>query len=279
MSARKECFIISTIGEKDSNERKIADEKFDLVFEPVLKEANYNVTRADKIGTPGSISYDIVQRIITSELVIADVSDLNPNVFYELAIRNAIKKPVIVIKGIAQKMPFDIYDKRAISVDMKEARIWTESKKQLGIQIKEAEKDEELASKSILTDFTFPLDTEKKFSPDKELIFQMKDMQGEIRRLRSELHESSQKRLSDYDDSITMGEMLITQSRVSKLQSFMDILKKLEGRNKKAVPEDLLLKKLMNTGNFGLNEAKDTLRQLLREASVYESKPGHYNRV
>ena len=117
------CFIISSIGEKDTETRKYADDKFDLVFEPVLKETGYEeVTRADKIGTPGSISYDIVNHIINSKLVIADVSDLNPNVFYELAIRNAVQKPVIVIKADGQKMPFDIYDKRAISIDMKSAR-------------------------------------------------------------------------------------------------------------------------------------------------------------
>ena len=117
----KTCFIISTIGEEDSEPRKTADEKFDLVFEPILKELDYDVIRADKVGTPGSISYDIVERVITSDLVIADVSDLNPNVFYELAIRNAVKKPVIIIKEISQKMPFDIYDKRAISINMKNA--------------------------------------------------------------------------------------------------------------------------------------------------------------
>lgn len=52
MTDRKTCFIISTIGEKDSLERKNADEKFDLVFEPILKEFDYDVTRADKVGTP-----------------------------------------------------------------------------------------------------------------------------------------------------------------------------------------------------------------------------------
>lgn len=52
MSGKKTCFIISTIGEDNSNDRKISDEKFDLVFRPVLEELDYVVTRADKIGSP-----------------------------------------------------------------------------------------------------------------------------------------------------------------------------------------------------------------------------------
>ena len=94
----KTCFIISSIGKEGSEIRAKADEKFDLIFEPVLNELGYGVTRADKIGSPGSISREIVENIISSDLVIADVSDENPNVFYELAIRNAVKKPVIVFK-------------------------------------------------------------------------------------------------------------------------------------------------------------------------------------
>lgn len=185
----KSCFIISSIGEKESEIREIADEKFDLVFEPVLKDAGFEeVTRADKIGTPGSISYDIVNHIINSELVIADVSDLNPNVFYELAIRNAIQKPVIVIKSEGQKMPFDIYDKRAISLDMNTARQWTEAKEELKKQIENVNENPELASKSILSDFTgFQINATNEKKTDTNL--ELKDLKSEIRRIYDEVRK------------------------------------------------------------------------------------------
>lgn len=185
----KSCFIISSIGEKESEIREIADEKFDLVFEPVLKDAGFEeVTRADKIGTPGSISYDIVNHIINSELVIADVSDLNPNVFYELAIRNAIQKPVIIIKSEGQKMPFDIYDKRAISLDMNTARQWTEAKEELKKQIENVNENPELASKSILSDFTgFQINATNEKKTDTNL--ELKDLKSEIRRIYDEVRK------------------------------------------------------------------------------------------
>ncbi len=68
-------------------------------------------------------------------------------------------------------------------------------------------------------------------------------------------------------------------SEVSKMQLFMDVLKSLEGENKTAVEEKLFTQELMKTGKFTEEEARNYIRKMLREASIYESKPGHYNRV
>jgi DNA replicative helicase MCM subunit Mcm2 (Cdc46/Mcm family) len=68
-------------------------------------------------------------------------------------------------------------------------------------------------------------------------------------------------------------------SEVSKLQLFMDVLKSLEGDSKTAVEEKSFVKELVKTGKFTEEEARNFIRRMLREASIYESKPGHYNRV
>ncbi len=68
-------------------------------------------------------------------------------------------------------------------------------------------------------------------------------------------------------------------SEVSKLQLFMDVLRSLEGDSKTAVEEKLFVKELAKTGKFTEEEARNFIRRMLREASIYESKPGHYNRV
>lgn len=69
------------------------------------------------------------------------------------------------------------------------------------------------------------------------------------------------------------------RSEVSKMQLFMDVLKSLEGDNKVAVEEKEFVKELEKTGKFNEEEARNYIRRMLREASIYESKPGHYNRV
>ncbi len=68
-------------------------------------------------------------------------------------------------------------------------------------------------------------------------------------------------------------------SEVSKLQLFMDVLKSLEGDSKTPVEEKLFVKELTKTTKFTEEEARNFIRRMLREASIYESKPGHYNRV
>jgi len=69
------------------------------------------------------------------------------------------------------------------------------------------------------------------------------------------------------------------RSEVSKMQLFMDVLKSLEGDNKIAVEEKLFVKELEKSGKFTVEDARNYIRRMLREASIYESKPGHYNRV
>ena len=69
------------------------------------------------------------------------------------------------------------------------------------------------------------------------------------------------------------------RSEVSKMQLFMDVLKSLEGDNKVPVEEREFVKELEKTEKFTEEEARNYIRRMLREASIYESKPGHYNRV
>ncbi len=59
----------------------------------------------------------------------------------------------------------------------------------------------------------------------------------------------------------------------------MDVLKSLEGDSKTAVEEKLFVNELVKSEKFTQDEARNYLRKMLREASIYESKPGHYNRV
>ena len=69
------------------------------------------------------------------------------------------------------------------------------------------------------------------------------------------------------------------RSEVSKMQLFMDVLRSLEGDNKVAVEERAFVQELEKSEKFTEEEARNYIRRMLREASIYESKPGHYNRV
>ena len=82
------------------------------------------------------------------------------------------------------------------------------------------------------------------------------------------------------DEKIDLG--ILTgkpREEVSKMHLFMETLKKLETNEKLAVCEFDLIHALVMTEKFEEKEARNYLRRMLREASIYESKPGHYNRV
>ena len=104
----KTCFVICPIGETKSQIRKRSDKLFRHVFQPACKTVGYKAARADKLLVSGVITSKILEQIRDSEIVIADLTDHNPNVFYELAIRHAVRRPVICVMNKKDKIPFDL---------------------------------------------------------------------------------------------------------------------------------------------------------------------------
>jgi hypothetical protein len=117
MDGTKACFVISPIGESGSPQRKAADAVLKHIFKPAIEPLGYAVVRADEISQPGSITLQVLERVLESALVIADLTDHNPNVFYELAVRHASEKPVIHVISSGQPIPFDVADMRTINID------------------------------------------------------------------------------------------------------------------------------------------------------------------
>jgi len=75
------------------------------------------VVRADAIDKPGTITRQIIEYLLKSRLVIADLSFHNPNVFYELALRHAMRLPVVQLIRASDRVPFDLNQIRTIRID------------------------------------------------------------------------------------------------------------------------------------------------------------------
>jgi hypothetical protein len=110
----KECFIITPIGDVNSTIYIKAMGLIDAVIEPVLKDFGYIAVSANRISSSGSINNQLIKRILQDDLVIANLTGLNPNVMYELAIRHAVRRPVITMAQDDTNLPFDIKDQRTI---------------------------------------------------------------------------------------------------------------------------------------------------------------------
>jgi hypothetical protein len=111
------CFYITPIGDEGTEHRKHSDLFLSSFIEPALEPFKLSVIRADKIDKPGVITRQIIDYILRSRVVIADLSYHNPNVFYELALRHMIRKPVVQLIRTADRIPFDINQMRTITID------------------------------------------------------------------------------------------------------------------------------------------------------------------
>lgn len=132
--ANRQVFIISPIGETGTETRIRADQVLKYIIVPSMIECGFaenEVVRADTISKPGAITHQIISAIIKSDVVIADLTDLNANVFYELAIRHFTKKPCVQICDKNTRIPFDVKDQRTIMFDYRDLDSVAIAKEQL----------------------------------------------------------------------------------------------------------------------------------------------------
>ena len=179
----KKCLVISTVYEEGTRERNSFDDKLRYMIKPVLSELEYQMILADERYIVGMISAKTIKEIINADIMIADISDNNPNIFYEIAIRNSLNKPLIILKQPAQGQLFEINEERILSVDGSSPRLWHDTITKLKIEIQKAEKDKGNSSYSILADFGFSqklIDS----SSESEFLEIVEDLKKEIRKLR-----------------------------------------------------------------------------------------------
>jgi hypothetical protein len=87
------------------------------------------------------ITSQVIQHIVEAPLVIADLTGRNPNVFYELSLRHALKKPVVQIIQSKEEIPFDVAVSRTIHVDHHDLDSAAKAREEIVKQIRAVEKN------------------------------------------------------------------------------------------------------------------------------------------
>lgn len=116
-------FVAMPFGKKFGHDGVEVD--FDRVYaeliRPALENAGCRVFRADEEQQAGDIRTDMFQELLVSDLVVADLTLDNPNVWYELGVRHALRaRGVVLIQGPRPYQPFDIYTDRKLRYTLKD---------------------------------------------------------------------------------------------------------------------------------------------------------------
>ena len=190
MTSDKNCFVIAPLGEPESETRKRSDQVLKHVIKPAVSNAGYNAVRADEIDKPGIITSQVIQHIVNDDLVIADLTERNPNVFYELAIRHAIAKPFVQLMRKGEQIPFDVAATRTIFVDHQDLDSVAEAKDQIVDQIRELERDPSDIETPISVSLDLQLLRQSEKPEDRslaDLVAAVSDIRGDIGRIDNRL--------------------------------------------------------------------------------------------
>lgn len=108
------CFIIMPISDQDGYLKEHFSRVYNHIIKPACVKAGFRPIRADENTKTDFIVIDIITKILDSDMVICDLSAKNPNVLYELGLRQAFNKKTLLIKDIKTERIFDIQGLRSI---------------------------------------------------------------------------------------------------------------------------------------------------------------------
>jgi len=114
--SNKKAFVLMPFVEELSDVYK-------YLISEALATAGYETKRADNILSGNNILGDIIEGIATSDLVVADLTGANPNVYYELGIAHALDKKVILLAQDIDELPFDLRSYRVLAYDVHFAKM------------------------------------------------------------------------------------------------------------------------------------------------------------
>lgn len=133
----KDCFVIMPISDPEGYDPGHFKSVYEDIFKVAIKSAGYVPIRADDVTQTNLIHLDILQRLVESPMAICDLSSRNPNVLFELGLRQAFDMPTVLVQECNNPKIFDIAPLRI-----------TDYRKEL--RYREVVEDQESISKVIL---------------------------------------------------------------------------------------------------------------------------------
>ncbi len=135
---RPNCFVIMPISDPDAYVKGHFKRVFEDIITPACEIAGFKALRADQVKQSNLIHLDILQKLLEAPMAVCDLSSRNPNVLFELALRQSFDKPVALVQEVGTPQVFDISPFRF--TEYHKERIYhevLEDQKAIGTAIKE----------------------------------------------------------------------------------------------------------------------------------------------
>lgn len=105
---KPDCFILMPIADPEGYTKGHFKHVYEDILAPACVKAGFQAIRADDIKQTNLIHLDVLQKIIEAPMALCDLSSRNPNVLFELGLRQAFDKPVVLVREIGTLNIFDI---------------------------------------------------------------------------------------------------------------------------------------------------------------------------
>jgi hypothetical protein len=106
----KLCFVLMPFKEE-------MKEVYDDAIRPAIEQAGFTSLRVDELKGSFNINKKIIEFIFSSDAILADLTNWNPNVFYEMGVAHAIGNKTIMIIQKKDELPFDVKTYRCIQYE------------------------------------------------------------------------------------------------------------------------------------------------------------------
>ena len=103
-----DCFVIMPIGDCDGYNSGHFTRVYEDIIKPAVSQAEFKPIRGDEVAKTNLIQLDILNKLLETPIAVCDLSSRNPNVLFELGIRQAFDMPVVLIQEKGTPKIFDI---------------------------------------------------------------------------------------------------------------------------------------------------------------------------
>jgi nucleoside 2-deoxyribosyltransferase len=214
--ASQSCFVIMPFGGH-------WDDYYTQIYAPAISDAGVASVRADEVFRAGSVLQDIVELLSRCSLVLADITETNRNVHYELGLAHALGKPTVLVAPKDMKLFFDVGQERMITYSKENAFWGTDLRAALARAIKETIEN---PASAIPTAFMHVKPSRIEVDETAMRLRRIEDLLAELTRVAFPLSAPSPSRLRELVKSLPAAEeeaerLLITQEREEAIRSLV----------------------------------------------------------